>query len=341
MDEDDWRNWKDGRYDNRYHGVRRHSGKRYHGRGKSKAFSIVIFTVVLSIAVLYVLINGIPQISIPNFIETRPPSQTTTDTSQGQTKPTTSDNSLVLSNCLMASNGVGGIRINCADHDSVQCTSDPPIGAGIYKDATLTIDKNSCIVQYPNSQGTNTIYHFQLGTSPITTNTRSNPSTTPPATITLPKVTFPNVTFPKVTLPTIPSPEISNPVDTKPVIDIPILESKIHTLINVQRTQNGLIALFSDPQLNLIARAHSQDMATRNYFEHVTPEGADPTERGLSAGYHCHKDLPNGYYADGLAENIFKNNLKIGTWGSLSTTNVDVFTGNGPSRFTPAARQMR
>lgn len=45
MDEDDWRNWKDGRYDNRYRGVRRHSGKRYHGRGKSRALKITIISI--------------------------------------------------------------------------------------------------------------------------------------------------------------------------------------------------------------------------------------------------------------------------------------------------------
>lgn len=272
---------------------------------------IAIISVVLSVIVLYILVNGVPQlphINIPNFMETKP-SQTPTETSQGQNnQPTTSDNSqVILSNCIMASNGVGGIRVNCVGHDSVQCTSNPPIGSGIQKDVTLTIDKNSCIVQYPNPQGSNTIYNFQLGTLPSTTNTETNFTTLP--TITIPKVTFPKITLPKVTIPTIQVPETSSPLDSKPVINIPVLENKIHDLINVQRTQNSLTALSFDPQLNLIARAHSQDMATRNYFEHDTPEGADPTARALSAGYHCHKDLPNGYYVDGLAENIYQNNL--------------------------------
>jgi uncharacterized protein YkwD len=287
---------------------KRSTGVKTHRPNTGK--KIAIISVVLSVIVLYVLVNGVPQfpqISIPNFIETKP-TPTPSETTQGQSSPpTTSNNQVVLSNCIMASNGAGGIRVNCAGHDSVQCISDPPIGSGIQKDVTLTIDQNSCIVQYPNPQGSNTIYHFQLGSSP-TTNTGTNPPT-PLPTITIPKVTFPKITLPKVTIPTIQVPETPTPLDSKPIINIPVLETKIHDLINVQRTQNSLTALSLDPQLNLIARAHSQDMATRNYFEHDTPEGADPTARALSAGYHCHKDLPNGYYMDGLAENIYQNNL--------------------------------
>jgi uncharacterized protein YkwD len=309
MDEDDWHNWKNGRYDNRYHGVRRHSGKRYYGHGKSRALQIAIISIGLVAVTVFVLAVGVPQlpqISIPNFLK---PSQTHPITPQEQTNQSTDNGNspVVLSNCIMASNGAGGIRVNCVGHDSVQCISDPPIGSGIQKDVTLTFDTNSCIVQYPNTQGSNTIYHFQLGSSP-TTNTGTNPTTTLP-TITIPKVTFPKIILPKVTIPTIQVPETPTTLDSKPLINIPVLENKIHDLINVQRTQNSLTALSFDPQLNLIARAHSQDMATRNYFEHYTPEGADPTARGLSAGYHCHKDLPNGYYVDGLAENIYQNNL--------------------------------
>lgn len=100
-----------------------------------------------------------------------------------------------------------------------------------------------------------------------------------------------------------------NPLSTKPVIDIPVLEKKIHDLINVQRQENSKAALSFDPELTSIALSHSQDMASRHYFSHYTPEGADPTARGLSVGYHCHKDLPNGYHVDSLAENIFQNNL--------------------------------
>ena len=37
--------------------------------------------------------------------------------------------------------------------------------------------------------------------------------------------------------------------------------------------------------LRASARAHSADMARRNYFSHTTPEGAGPAERAVGAGY--------------------------------------------------------
>ena len=45
--------------------------------------------------------------------------------------------------------------------------------------------------------------------------------------------------------------------------------------------------------LGLAARAHSQDMAQRNYFEHDTPEGLGPSDRAARAGWR-----------DGVGENI-------------------------------------
>lgn len=102
---------------------------------------------------------------------------------------------------------------------------------------------------------------------------------------------------------------IQNTVESKPKIDTSTLELQIHNLINQQRESNGLTDLNFDSKLASIARGHSQDMATRNYFSHTDPEGHDPTYRYTQAGYYCHIDLPNGYYIEGGSENIFQNNL--------------------------------
>ncbi len=96
-------------------------------------------------------------------------------------------------------------------------------------------------------------------------------------------------------------PEISNP---KPVIDIQELELKIHELINNERQKNGISSLQYDYELADIARAHSQDMDYRNFFDHVNPDGDGPTERAIKAGYNVHKELGGGWYSDGIAENI-------------------------------------
>jgi uncharacterized protein YkwD len=86
------------------------------------------------------------------------------------------------------------------------------------------------------------------------------------------------------------------------------LEHRVHELINRQRTIGGLPPMNLDPALSDIARDHSEDMAALNYFAHVDPGGESPTDRGADAGYNCRKNYAS-YYAYGIAENIFQNNL--------------------------------
>lgn len=87
------------------------------------------------------------------------------------------------------------------------------------------------------------------------------------------------------------------------------LEGTIHNFINLERAKQGLAKLEIDPYLTGIARNHSKDMATRNFFAHDNPDGQDPTARANALGYTCHKELGGGYYSEGIAENIFQNNL--------------------------------
>ncbi|MDD5340553.1 MAG: CAP domain-containing protein [Candidatus ainarchaeum sp.] len=91
--------------------------------------------------------------------------------------------------------------------------------------------------------------------------------------------------------------------------DIPSFEQSIHDMINQQREENGLPALALDARLSNIARSHSEDMAKKGYFDHVTPEGVDPTGRGEAVGYICSKTTTYG-----IAENIFKTYTYGTTW---------------------------
>ncbi len=112
-----------------------------------------------------------------------------------------------------------------------------------------------------------------------------------------------------------------NPLNQKPGIDQAELERQVHQLTNEYRTQNGLSSLSWDDELSNIARSHSQDMASRNYFSHETPEGTNPTGRGTSQGYKCEKIIGNIMYI-GIAENIFQNNLAYKVWytGGIPTS---------------------
>lgn len=94
----------------------------------------------------------------------------------------------------------------------------------------------------------------------------------------------------------------------QPEIRIPDLERRIHALINKERTNRKLQPLQLEERLSRVARAHSQDMAQRNFFSHVNPDGKDPTARGENRGYTCRK-VSGNIITTGLAENIFQGNL--------------------------------
>ena len=99
-----------------------------------------------------------------------------------------------------------------------------------------------------------------------------------------------------------------NIISPKPEINTSELELQIHNLVNEERQKHGLKTLNWDSKLADIARKHSQDMAQNNFFSHVNIKGQDPTERGRLVGYYCRKDF-GSYYTEGIAENIFQNNL--------------------------------
>jgi uncharacterized protein YkwD len=56
-------------------------------------------------------------------------------------------------------------------------------------------------------------------------------------------------------------------------------------LINAERQRAGEAPLREDTQLQVAAQGHSEDMASRDYFEHVSPGGDTPLQRMLASGY--------------------------------------------------------
>lgn len=86
------------------------------------------------------------------------------------------------------------------------------------------------------------------------------------------------------------------------------LASRIHELVNKERTANGLTVLSEDNALAALALSHSTDMAAHNYFSHTDLSGSDPTARGNASGILCRKDY-GSYYTYGIGENLFQNNL--------------------------------
>ncbi|MGH9943018.1 MAG: CAP domain-containing protein [Pyrinomonadaceae bacterium] len=76
------------------------------------------------------------------------------------------------------------------------------------------------------------------------------------------------------------------------------LERKAFELINEQRRANGAAPLAWDTELSRVARIHSEEMARRNFFDHVGKDGRGVAERARLCGV-------TGWRA--LAENIAYN----------------------------------
>ena len=135
------------------------------------------------------------------------------------------------------------------------------------------------------------------------------PTATPTPTITLTPTPTPVVTPTLTATPTSTSTPIVTPTPTaEPEIDVRQLEDLTHELINVQRVMHGFDPLEHDEAIRLIARGHSEDMASRDYFSHDSPEGLGPTDRGQRAGYDCYRNF-GSYFTFGLVENIHQGLL--------------------------------
>lgn len=65
--------------------------------------------------------------------------------------------------------------------------------------------------------------------------------------------------------------------------DLNSSRTQLLNLINAAREKEGLATLALAPELNAIAQAHSDDMATNNYFAHVNQSNQTPDDRRIAA----------------------------------------------------------
>lgn len=85
--------------------------------------------------------------------------------------------------------------------------------------------------------------------------------------------------------------------DLPGVDDLRALEDSTRRAVNEIRREHGLVELADYPALADVARAHSEDMAGRDYFRHRSPEGRQAQHRVKAAGLEFRR----------LAENIQKS----------------------------------
>ncbi len=75
---------------------------------------------------------------------------------------------------------------------------------------------------------------------------------------------------------------------------------------NEERAKRNLSELNRDSALDIVAQDQSQDMADRQFFDHVNPSGENPIDRATRHGYNQTRYLPNGQKFYGISENIVK-----------------------------------
>jgi len=70
----------------------------------------------------------------------------------------------------------------------------------------------------------------------------------------------------------------------KNTADLTTLRSQLLRLINSSRTEAGKQMVKSDALLDKLAQLQSEDMAARNYFGHINPDGQTPDDRRIAMG---------------------------------------------------------
>ena len=99
------------------------------------------------------------------------------------------------------------------------------------------------------------------------------------------------------------------PDDTNPVPQAILdMEMDTHYAINAERAAESLPALVMDESLRAVARAHSQDMIDRDFFDHTNPDGDDVGDRladaGISYAWAGENIAWNRGYADPVATTV-------------------------------------
>lgn len=80
------------------------------------------------------------------------------------------------------------------------------------------------------------------------------------------------------------------------------IEEAVHVRINSARAEHGLAAVSFSTRLASIARAHSADMLTNDYFEHENLSGCSSSCRATNAGYTWRAIGENIYMMSGYTQ---------------------------------------
>ena len=109
-------------------------------------------------------------------------------------------------------------------------------------------------------------------------------------------------------------------------MDVAAWEQEVFDLVNQIREENGLPPFVYNGTLAETARAHSQDMVDRNFFNHNNPDGQSPFDRmkangirysmaaeNIAAGYPSPEAVVEGWMnSEGHRANILGGCKELG-----------------------------
>jgi hypothetical protein len=112
----------------------------------------------------------------------------------------------------------------------------------------------------------------------------------------------------------------------KPTLDVafasPVAVDTLINLTNEARAQNGLPALTINPLLMTSAQEKSNDMFSKNYFAHTSPDGITPWYWFKAAGYNY------VYAGENLAKNFATAEALFDAWMASSTHRANILSPN-------------
>ena len=119
-----------------------------------------------------------------------------------------------------------------------------------------------------------------------------------------------------------------NNIDAPPLDNHPhrVFEREVFELTNIERVKHGLAPFIWHEGAAAVARAHSEDMARKNYFDHNSLDGTTFSERltragviwrnaaeNIAAGYTTPEDVVIGWMnSDGHRKNILGSYTHLG-----------------------------
>lgn len=125
-----------------------------------------------------------------------------------------------------------------------------------------------------------------------------------------PQISDPNLIYPKQKL---KIPDLS---------EVKLLENEVITIVNNERSKNGLKPLSHNWQLSRVARYKSKDMIEKNYFSHVSPVYGSPSNMMKNFGISFRASGENIAYGQRTPKEVME------TWMNSSGHRQNILSSN-------------